>query len=104
MHLLHALLAPLWHGGPVPACQGRTHMPGWDQAPLLRVILVEGYVAGIVSAESGHVVGLNNRGHIFCSRLGNVLVAKIFLTRRGRFWVGWCGFGTFGTFCCLNRK
>ena len=56
-HLLHALLAPLWHGGPVPARHGRTHMPGWDQAPLRRLVLVEGFVAGIVSAESRHVVG-----------------------------------------------
>ena len=51
-------------------------MPGWDQAPLRRLVLVEGYVAGIVSAESGHVVGLNCRGYIFCSRFGNMLTAR----------------------------
>ena len=59
VYLLHLLLT-VWHGGPVPACQGRTHMPGWDQEPHRRLVLVEGYVAGIVSAESGHVVGLNS--------------------------------------------
>ena len=44
---VQALLAPFWHGGPVPARQGSTHMPGWDKAPLRRLVLVEGYVVAL---------------------------------------------------------
>ena len=96
MYLLHSLLAPLWHGGPVPTRQGRTHMPGWDQEPHRRLVLVEGYVAGIVSAESGHVVGLNSRGFVFCSRLGDLRtgrdireVVELVLGKVGRVWQFW---------------
>ena len=94
--LLHALFAPLWHGGQVQARQGCTHMPGWDEAPLRRLILVEGCVAAVVSAWSGHVVGLNCRGHVFCSRMGNTLndqdvykATKMVLGRVGRVWQIW---------------
>ena len=71
-------------------------MPGWDQVPLRRLVLVEGYVAGIVSAESGHVVGLNSRGYLFCSRFGNMFTARdipeaagLVLGRVGRVWQVW---------------
>ena len=95
--LLHALSAPLWCGGMVHARQGCTHKPGWDEAPLRRLILVEGYVAGVVSAGPGHMVGLNCRGHIFCSGMGNTLqdgdlyeATDIVLGRVGRVWQVWC--------------
>ena len=94
--LLRALFAPLWRGGMVQAHQGCTHMPGWDEAPLRRLILVEGYVAGVVSAGPGHMVGLKCRGHFFCSRMGNTLQARdvytatyIVLRRVGRVWQVW---------------
>ena len=97
VYLLHSLLAPLWHGGPILARQGSTHMPGWDQAPHRRLVLVEGYVAGIVSAEWGHVVGLNSRGYIFCSRLADLRTGRdiheaveLVLGRVGRVWQVWC--------------
>ena len=42
-------------------------------------------MAGIVSAESGHVVGLNSRGFIFCSKFGNMLNARDILEAAGVF-------------------
>ena len=89
--LLHALFAPVWHGGMVQ--EGCTHMPGWDEAPLRRLILVEGYVAGFVWAGPGHMVGLNCRGHTFCCKMGDALqdrdtyaATAIVLGRLGRVW------------------
>ena len=74
--LLHALFAPLWRGGMVQACQGCTWLPGWDKFPPRRLILVEGYVPGVVSAGQWHIVGMNCRGHIFCLRLGELKSGK----------------------------
>ena len=34
---------------------------------------MEGYVAGVVLAGQGHILGMNCRGHTFCSRPGNAM-------------------------------
>ena len=54
---------------------------------------MEGYVAGLVSAGQGHIVGMNCRGHIFFPCLGNALQDRdvyaamdIVLGRVGRVW------------------
>ena len=46
LRLTHALFPPLRHGGGVLARPGCTHIPGCDESPPRRFILVEGYVAG----------------------------------------------------------
>ena len=53
-------------------------------------------MAGVVSAGSGHILGMNCRGHTFCSRLGNALqdrdvyaATRIFLRRVGMVWSIW---------------
>ena len=96
VYLLRSLLTPPWNGGPVPAHQGRTDMPGWDQEPHRRLVLVEEYVAGIVSAKSVHMLGLPSRGFIFCSRYGDSRAGRglreaveLVLGRVGRVWQVW---------------
>ena len=66
-------LPHLGGGGMAQARQGCTWLPGWDEFPQQRLIIVEGYVPGLFSAGQGHMVGVNYRGHVFCSRLGNPL-------------------------------
>ena len=93
--LLHSLFAPLWRGGMVQARQAYTWFPSWDKFPLWRLIIVEGYVPGVVSAGPGHMVGVNCRGHIFCSRLGTLqdrdvyAATDVVLGRVGRVWQVW---------------
>ena len=94
--LLHSLFAPLWVGGMVQARQGCTWLPGWDEFPLRRLIIVEGYVPGVISAGQGHMVGVSCRGHVFCSRGGNSLrdrdlyaATDVVLGRVGRVWQVW---------------
>ena len=96
--LLHSLFAPLWRGGMVQARQGCTWLPGWDEFPLRRLILVEGYVPGVVSAGQGHIVGMNCRWHIFCSRWGTLCRTGACTPPRTLFWAGWGGCGGFGTY------
>ena len=94
--LLHSLFAPLWVGGMVQARQGCTCLPCWDEFPLRSLIIVEGYVPGMISAGQGHMVGVNSRGHVFCSRGGNSLrdrdlyaTRDVVLGRVGRVWQVW---------------
>ena len=94
--LLHSLFAPLWVGGMVQARQGCTWLPGWDKSPLRRLVIVEGYVPAVISAGQGHMVGVNCRGHVFCSRMDNSLqewdlyaTTDVVLGRVGRVWQVW---------------
>ena len=71
-------------------------MRGWVQAALPRVILVEGYVAGILSTELGHGVGFDYWGYMFRLRFGNTLSAtdvleatRLVLGRVGQVWQVW---------------
>ena len=80
----------------VQARQGCTWLPGWDESPLQRLIIVEGYVPGVISAGQGHMVGVNCRGHVFCSRMGNSMqdrdlyaTTDVVLGRLGRVWQVW---------------
>ena len=51
---------------------------------------------GVISAGQGHMVGVNCRGHVFCSRMGNSLqdrdlyaTTDVVLGRVGRVWQVW---------------
>ena len=51
---------------------------------------------GVVSAAQGHMVGVNYRGHVFCSRLGNSVqdqdvyaATEVVLGSVGRVWQVW---------------
>ena len=94
--LLHSLFAPLWVGGMVQARQGCTWLLGWDESPLRRLVIVDGYVPGVISAGHGHMVGANCRGHVFCSRFGDspqyrdlYATTDVVLGRVGRVWQVW---------------
>ena len=94
--LRHSLFAPLRVGGMVQVRQGCTWLPGWDESPLRRLVIMEGYVPGVISAGQGHMVGVNCRGHVFCSRMDNSLqdrdlyaTTDVVLGRVGRVWQVW---------------
>ena len=57
---------------------------------------MEGYMAGLVSAESGHVVGVDSKGQIFRSRFGEFWttlgvweVMELVIRKVGRLWQMW---------------